>query len=804
MAMNVILLVLAIQSAGTGSLSGEILDPSGAVIPRASVALRRPASEQSWHQRTDATGRYSFEGMEAGRYYVTADASGFSTVLKKVTVGPGGALVEDFSLNVAALAEQLSVTASRTDLATGDTPVAMSVVDSLEIEQSNVSTLGDVFRNIPGASVVSEGPFRVRPKIRGLDSNRVLVLVDGERLNNTRTSTANSGIEVGLVDISTVERVEVARGSGSVLYGTDALGGTINIITQRTPAQIDSGVRVSGGLRGLLSSNETGRQGAVNLGLSTRWAALRFSQSLDRFSDYRSGQTGEAPADSEVINSAYHGSSSRAEARFYFAGNQSVHVGYDRRRAADVGVPGASGIFTAWFPFSNREKVRLGWQAENPTPTLAQIKVSGYYQLQERNFSNQLTVPASPPAFPGSSRFSETVTNTETVGFDIQTNWIPAPTDVLTMGFSFFRDLNRDTRFIERFDPNFRTFPPSLVRSEDHSRSVPNATFSNLAVFAQNDLELTPRLRVTAGLRGDFFDIESKPTAGFDLPVGLGPDATEDLNVSGLEDGVRVDDISLSGDVGIVVHASEALSLTARVGRSFREPNLFERFFTDFGSVGGFVVGNPDLEPETGVNIDVGTRLDTGRFRMATTVFYNRYRNFLTLRSATDRDGNAIMLPGGIALSQTLNADRVRTWGVEVEFESPVAIPRSILTPFGNLSYLRGDDLARNEPLSFITPLKVVLGLRWQDDRNRLWNEYGTRIVTSQGRLSDAFLAANEGPEPGYVVHDWRIGMNIPREDYRIGITVGLLNLGNRLYSEQFVSVPARGRSVTLGLNMDF
>ena len=72
MAVNVILLVLAIQSAGTGSLSGEILDPNGAVIPRASVTLRRPASEQSWHQRTDATGRYSFEGLEAGRYYVTA------------------------------------------------------------------------------------------------------------------------------------------------------------------------------------------------------------------------------------------------------------------------------------------------------------------------------------------------------------------------------------------------------------------------------------------------------------------------------------------------------------------------------------------------------------------------------------------------------------------------------------------------------------------------------------------------------------------------------------------------------------
>ena len=804
MVSNVILLVLAIQFAGTGSLSGDILDPSGAVIPRASATLRRPASEQSWHQRTDASGRYNFDGLEAGRYYLTADASGFSPVLTEVTVEPGQAHVEDFSLNVAGLTEQLSVTASRMELATRDTAVSMSVVDSLEIERSNVSTLGDVFRNIPGAGVVSEGPFRVRPKIRGLDSNRVLVLVDGERLNNTRTSTANSGIGIGLVDISTVQRVEVARGSGSVLYGTDALGGTINIITHPTPAQTGSEVRVSGGFRGLLSSNETGRQGAVNLGLATPWTALRLSQSLDRFPDYRSGQAGETVAHSEVINSAYHGSSSRAEARFYFAGNQSIHVGYDRRRAADIGVPGASGVFTAWFPFSNREKVRLGWQAENPTTTLAQIKVSGYYQRQERNFSNQLTIPASPPRFPGSSRFSETVTDTETVGFDVQTNWVPAPTDVLTVGFSYFRDLSRDTRFIESFDPSFRTFPPSLVRSEDRSRSVPNAAFSNVAVFAQNDLELSTRVRVTAGLRGDFFNIESKPTAGFNLPVGLGPDATVDLNVSGLDDGLRVDDISLSGDVGIVVHASETVSLTARVGRSFREPNLFERFFTDYGSVGGFVVGNPELEPETGVNIDVGARFDTGGFSTAATVFYNRYRNFLTLTAATDRHGNAIMLPGGIAVSQTSNADRVRTWGVEFQLEAPIATPRSMLTPFGNLSYLRGDDLARSEPLGFITPLKVVLGIRWQDDRNRFWHEYGTRIVSRQGRLSDALLASNQGPEPGYVVHDWRIGLNIPREDYRIGITVALLNLANRLYSEQFVSAPARGRSVTLGLNVDF
>ncbi|MFN2513940.1 MAG: TonB-dependent receptor plug domain-containing protein [Pyrinomonadaceae bacterium] len=89
------------------------------------------------------------------------------------------------------------------------------------------NTIGDLFRDLPGVSTANEGPFQVRPRIRGLESNRVLVLVDGERLNNARISTANSGIEVGLMDVDQVERVEVARGSGSVLYGTDALAGTI-------------------------------------------------------------------------------------------------------------------------------------------------------------------------------------------------------------------------------------------------------------------------------------------------------------------------------------------------------------------------------------------------------------------------------------------------------------------------------------------------------------------------------------------------------------------------------------------------
>src|SRR5690606_31111574 len=117
---------------------------------------------------------------------------------------------------------------------------------------------GDAILAAPGVTPVGSGPFQVRPRLRGLDSTRVLVLVDGERLNNARTATDRAGVDVGLIDPSSIESLEVLGGAGSVLYGTDALSGTINIITNR--ARFSDTPRLSAGFDGFYSSNEDGRR----------------------------------------------------------------------------------------------------------------------------------------------------------------------------------------------------------------------------------------------------------------------------------------------------------------------------------------------------------------------------------------------------------------------------------------------------------------------------------------------------------------------------------------------------------------
>jgi len=129
--------------------------------------------------------------------------------------------------------DEIVVTAGRQDLASGDVAVPITVITSEDIEMLQPEKMADLFKMIPGVEVQGEGPFRGIPVIRGLTSNRVLILVDGQRLNNARESTSFAGIQPALVNLGEVERIEVLRGPASVQYGSDAIGGVVNIITRR-------------------------------------------------------------------------------------------------------------------------------------------------------------------------------------------------------------------------------------------------------------------------------------------------------------------------------------------------------------------------------------------------------------------------------------------------------------------------------------------------------------------------------------------------------------------------------------------
>jgi len=460
--------------------------------------------------------------------------------------------------------------------------------------------------------------------------------------------------------------------------------------------------------------------------------------------------------------------------------------------------------FNAWFPYSNRDKFNGRFETRNINKYLAKASFSAYWQQQDRAFNNQTVV------LPFVNSLSETTTNTTNYGFDAQTNWILGSRNFLTGGISFFRDENQDTRLTTN----------RLNGAQNRTKSVPNADFGSFAGFLQDEFQVTNRLKLIGGIRVERFFSSSTQTEGFTFPSGIRQFQLQDIGVLGLDTGLKVNETAVTGDFGAVFKITNAVSLTGRIGRSYRVANLFERFFTGAGSVGGFLVGNPGLKPESGINLDLGVKFRTSKFAGSVTYFNNYYRDFLSsafafdarncpvlvLTASTILDANGCQPTGGsfTRVQQTINFGRVRLQGFEAEIEAPFKLgDYGFITPSGNISYLRGDNLETSEPFNIAPSLKTVLNLRFNDIKNRFYGEWATRIVGKQDRLSAAYLTSNGGAEPGFATSDIRGGYNFRRENYRLGFNVGVTNLFDRFYTEQFVFAPARGRSFVFGTSLE-
>lgn len=764
-------------------------------------------------------GSVRIENVPAGNYFIKVEAKGFPAIVREFPVSSTLANTIEILLSPGSITETVTVTATRTQISTDETAVPVSVVDREDIQRKAVNTIGDIFRTLPGTSTVNEGAFQVRPRIRGLDSNRVLILIDGERLNNSRTSTGQSGVEPGLVETSQIESVEVVRGSGSVLYGTDALAGTVNIISRDTPPRREKGFRLGGVLDTFYSSNENGYRGNLAVNGSGKYFAVRVAQSIDRFENYFTGkpsggffydlrnQMVSITDEGEVLNSQSHGSNTQATGRFFINDTNTLRLNYERRRGANIGSAGLADEFNAFFPFSNRDKFSGRYDVATLTRQLQRLSISGFYQTQFRNFTNILTVSPIPPFFPGLYQFSETVTDTKTSGFDLQTDWKFGGRNQLTAGASFFLDENSDRRLLVSSTTSF-----SLNRTIRNSRSVPDASLTNFAAFAQNEFRVNDRLKLSGGVRFDRFSTKAEPTAEFILDPRFTQSQIEDLGLQGLNEGLHVTNSAITGDFGVVYKLTDNLNLSARIGRSFRTPNIFERFFTDPGSVDGFLVGNPNLVPESGINFDTSIKVRTSRFSGSVTYFNNFYENFLATPRALDRSRNPILLPrpGRLALPvfQTQNVRKARIQGFEAELEIPIKISLGYLTPYGNFSYLRGDNLTDGVPLDSISPFRTNAGFRWQNFLKNYFMDYNARIVGKQERLSPTFLlpvnqGGNGGPEAGFVTHNLSGGYYFRKERFNFNVNLGVSNIFNRSYSEQFVFAPARGRSFTIGTSWE-
>jgi len=521
--------------------------------------------------------------------------------------------------------------------------------------------------------------------------------------------------------------------------------------------------------------------------------------------------------------------------RHLLGDNRRLRVRYQGRRVEDIGFPDfASPYFfnATSLPSSNLDKVSARYEAQAVTPWLANLSLTAYYQRVERLLKNTLPVqfpaPTAVTFFPINVMRLAIVSETEqrvwTPGIDLQAVITPAKNHVLTTGATFYRDRSSDGRLISTttsmigqvalgargpaavvFPSPIQLGPPSTARPV----RVPNAAFRDIAVFAQDEWRVAPRLSVIGGVRADFYNVSTENTPGYDVaPVVAG--AVPAIDPSTLPDanGESFGRRALTGDLGIVYNPGGQLNPFIRIGRSYRHPNLEELLFA--GSVtAGSIAPSIKVKPETGTNFDIGTKFNVGRVSGGVYGFVNQYSNFISQEFVA-------ATPSG-PLAQAINFGDVRIRGLEFSLDAPIVTPYGVWAFNGSGAFTHGtivEGIGPNglvlddSPADNITPTKFVGALRYTETKGRWWVEYGLRTQTDVDRVA---LTLSKSPFlipqdllslDGFTVQRLAWGVNLSRARERVGLTFAVENLADKYYRDHFQFAPSRGRSFTVGLNI--
>lgn len=235
-----------------------------------------------------------------------------------------------FTANSALAAEDLQefamddfvVTASRTKTAIVDTPVNMSVIDAQTIESRHYTDVAEALKDVPGADVISEGTGAFEKKVILNGDERVVVLVDGRRVNIDMGTMSRASFDLNqLPDVAQIERIEVVKGHGGALYGSDAVGGVVNIITKKADHKFGKRSFAMGSNQARdFKSVSAFKKGKTGVTL----AGSKYKQGYYKYKDAATDSTNRWP-----YNSKYENSKFSIKVDQEFTDTTSMTVGYD-------------------------------------------------------------------------------------------------------------------------------------------------------------------------------------------------------------------------------------------------------------------------------------------------------------------------------------------------------------------------------------------------------------------------------------------------------------------------------------------
>ncbi|HEY8205693.1 MAG TPA: TonB-dependent receptor [Pyrinomonadaceae bacterium] len=607
-----LLLVLIIAIAATAhgqsgaTLSGRVTDQRDASIAGAEVRLTTRAGTNSTTS-TDASGSFVFSNVAPGTYILEVKAPGFASQATAIKVTHGQSLAQNVRLPIEAVNEIVVVTPNGTPQQIDETSKAITVLDAQTIEAKRETGLSESLRGIPGVRVQQQGSpgALTSVRLRGQRPFDTAVLLDGLRVRDA--SDINGSAVPFFSDLvpSDLDRVEVLRGSGSSIYGTNAIGGVINLVSAATAGDRNFEFGFDGGSLALFrerlrGSGSLGKRAGYSFDLS-RFDVRRGVDGHDEYGKTAgSGRVQIHPTRSSILALNFYGTTSNARINdspfalpAAFTSGQFPNAVEGTTFHSDINNPDEgrrNRLLIASVRLSDQVSDKLSY-------TVAYQHVGS----RRRNYNGPQIDPRFAQFYPFGDFAFVAVNNGSTDTFDARTSLRLGRHNLATAGFEYERE-----SIFQSNTPSFSAFN----NTTDRQRTI--AVFAQDQIFALND-----RLQISFAARGQWFSVRAADRPGF-------------LNSVKPEN-------SITGDGSIAYFIrSTGTKLRAHVGNGFRAASLFERFGAGtFAQVGFVRFGDPTLRAEQSISVDGGLdqRVAHDRARFGATYFYTHLQRVIAFNS---------------------------------------------------------------------------------------------------------------------------------------------------------------------------
>ncbi len=682
------------------------------------------------------------------------------------------------------------ITVSATKIATPLLEVAatVTVITDEATEWRIDRDIKDLVRYEPNVSVRSNvARFGLSDfNVRGIQGNRVLVELDNVRIPDTFSIGSFSNASRDGIDVDLLKRVEIVRGSASSLYGSDAIGGVVSLTTKDPADLLREGRNTHLGIRGTYGESHDGYGGTASFAARTgrlSWLAVYSHQESGNLHNQGEVESLDGTRTAPNPQDGY-GDAALLKGVFGFSDTQRLRLTLENSRhdlftdviSSRAATPALDTTRLVGDDEDQRRRVSLehefselgwGWLDGGVWRLYDQRSETRQYTTEDRTVraGAMTTLRVRDRVF----AFDQDVTGGEVT---LHKSWdLPAGSHRLVVGVEYL-----DTHTVQLrggVERNLTTGTQTSQVGPDlyPVRDFPISDTRSSSVYLQDELRISAKggrqWIITPGVRLDRYELVPRTDAIFaaDNP-GVTP--------------ARVEDDNVSPKLSVLFRASDAWAVFASYNYGFRAPPYGDVNVGFTNLAGGYTtLPNPNLEPESSDNFEVGFKYSDDGLRLDVGAFYNTYDDFI--QSFASLGVN----PGtGLLEFQSRNVDSVRIYGAEARAE----------VPFGHFNwqsavgYARGENRVTGQPLDTIDPLRVVTGLdysppsaRWRAGLSLTWVDDKTQVdpATSQ-YLPDSYLTAD-------LYGELRLGE-------RLRLNAGIYNLTDQKYWDW---ADVRGRPAT-------